>query len=171
MNKHFLKFKKVCAALLMLAVAVSMSSCDDDPMETKSVAPDGTLEIYFWGIAIGTSGDSYTPQAVQNLNASTNPTPRVAVPGVVIKLEDGQTFTSDASGKMTITLPRGNYRYRLEQPATWSRDWDSDPNSSYTSFTYKLEDGRKYIGDHDWDILEVEAPGRFVEISGPWFRL
>ena len=164
MKKCSLNFisSNVFAALLMFAIVAGISSsCSDDLTEVKDVAPDGTLEIYFRGYTIGSSGSSQTPPVF----TSDPPTPFTAVAGVVYTLDDGRTFTSDANGKMTITLPVGSYRYRATMPSGWSPMWEYEWQSS-SNYTYKTVNVR-YEGDFDYDILYIYGPGRFIRMDEP----
>jgi hypothetical protein len=83
-------------ALLAASVALTPSCSKDEAQEFKAVPSDGKLEWY-WGYQPTGSNSTFTP-----------------VPGVKVKLEIGNEYTSDANGKMTISLPAGDYLYKVE---------------------------------------------------------
>jgi len=148
-------FKKkfvVLIALISIAMVVTMSSCNKD----NDTVADSTLVIYCRGYTIGTQPSTeYTPQAVQNGDFA-------PLKGVVIKLENGQSYTSDENGKITITLPSGSYRYRRELPNGWGITYSTissyDSESGTYVYTYTVPEVRPY-GTNEWDQFNINYGG------------
>lgn len=136
--------------MLSLAVAVAaMTSCNkDDVTEWKQVASDAKRVYYFWGYTIGTSGTDFPPKVVQDGDYA-------PIQGVVLTLEQGRTFTSDANGKMTVTLPAGNYLGRFEYPEPWRTGVKYPTGGS--PYTYVLEDKYVYKAN-EWDSFNFTGP-------------
>ena len=149
MKKFFLNLKgiqKVCVALLTLTSVVILSSCSKDPVEIKQVQSDGTVIVSCLGYSISSSTGAH----------GTGET----VPGVVIKLKNGQSFTSDANGLMTITLPAGEYLYRVEAPGSWKNHERQVYNQ--TTYTWTYEAYNLEYEEPDWWTGTLKVSGAFT---------
>jgi len=141
-------------AVVLFTVVISLASCSKEPTEFKLVPSDGTIVFYVRGYSIGNGGSEWVPYNVEN--GIFEP-----VKGVKISFENGKTFTSDVNGKVTVTLPSGNYLFRYEIPTPWRMCYNVSPNGS--NWNYTLCDELKYNPDQ-WNSIHVGSAFTSFEI-------
>jgi hypothetical protein len=121
--------------LFIAAVAVVMGACNKDAQEMKLVPSDGTLTYFFYESTSTTSGGTTTYS-------------QTPVPGVTITLQQGGTYTSDANGLLSITLPTGDYFYKITLPSTHSFNSYSGSTSIDNSWsTLRIPDATTTISE------------------------
>jgi len=140
--------KSMLTLLTLVAFIAAVSCSKDDVTEIKLVPSDGTQVWYFNGYTIGASGPEWTPTVVMEGKFS-------PVADVEIKLENGNTFKSDASGKITINLPAGEYLFRLDIPNPWRTGYDSNYDWENDRYEYTLYD--KIVYNNQWDVLHIQG--------------
>ena len=129
--------KKALFLAALVSFAAIFTSCNkEEEIVNVKFKTEGTIKFIVRGYSIGTTGTSPIPDAIKNGNS-------VAVSGYQIVLTDGTSYTTDAQGYASITLPAGTYHYKAVKPAGyyWMTDLDVDYEYGMGGivYTYKLK--------------------------------
>ena len=165
--------KKLFLAAAVAAVALSSCNKEQD-VNVRYPATDGTVVLLFTGYTVTgrniptadiTSGTVTCTEPVSVCNGA-----KETIQGVKVVLENGREFISGADGKITITLPEGQYLYRIEYPTGWYQGYYNSWDDSYTyPFDWKAEtvgsnevftvefhkDESKQNAQNYWNVVEV----------------
>lgn len=119
-------------AMISFACITVFSSCSKDEIDVRivDVTSKGTVQFIVRGYAIGTTGTSYVPEAVEKNQY-------VPVEGVKVTFANGQVLTTDKNGKVTISLETGYYIIdKIDIPNGYYFDYDWNGSYDYVTGTY-----------------------------------